>query len=343
MSDQELQRKLTEFPQIKTSAQEEKRQGVTTSDASELGEEPDALLKEYLREAKRHYAEGGYKIAEGTLRKFKEYLGDKKVSKAKLEDVREFLWERAEKGIREGTMKHYLTNLKEMYRYFATYHPELDTPDLNGLSIKDFSANLPEPIERKPLTEEEVDRLINEPSNTRDRLIIAMLYYTGLRANEIANMKVGDVDLEKRLVHVRAENAKTGKSRRVRIPRRLVPLIKTWLERDRPSYLGSQDSLCLFISKADGGLCNKQIAEIVKKNAEEVGIQEVLGETSDGRKLHKVTPHALRHTFATHLLNQGVRPEHVGKLLGHENLETTMRYAKVEEEKAFESYDEVFR
>ncbi|KXB05856.1 hypothetical protein AKJ51_04640 [candidate division MSBL1 archaeon SCGC-AAA382A20] len=342
MSDQSSQKELFDFPQDSSPNQKKVEEGEKPDvDVSEVDD--DALLEEYLQEAERRYTEGGYNVVKRTLKKFQDFLDGKNVAEAKLENVREFLWAETEEGIREGTMKHRLSDLREMYRYFATYHPELNTPNLDGLSIKDFSTNLPEPIEREALTKEEMDKLINQPSNTRNRLIIAMLYYTGQRANELANTKVDDVNLEERIVHVRAENAKLGKSRKVPIPRKLVSLIRTWLERDRPSYLGSQDSSCFFISKASGGLCNREIAEIVKKNAEEAGIQEVLGEMSDGRKMHKVTPHALRHTFATHLLNRGMRPEHVKELLGHEKLKTTMRYAKVKEEKAFESYDEVFR
>lgn len=85
----------------------------------------------------------------------------------------------------------------------------------------------------------------------------------------------------------------------------------------------------------------QQIQEIVKKHAEEAGVQDVLGKTADGKKFHKVTPHALRHTFATHLLNEGMRVEHVKKLMGHKKLKTTLGYAKVDEKNAFDSYRKI--
>lgn len=345
MSDRRFQKKLTEFLKVSdSSTQEVESWGGLKPDTSPQMDKPDELLDEFLEDAERRYSKGGYQTVRMVLKKFSSFLGEKRVAEARLKDVREFLWEQAERKVRSSTIKYYLSAVRELYRYLASYHSEADVPNLEGLSSKDFSSNLPEPIERKPLTEEEVKKLINQPSNVRDRLLLAIFRYTGLRVGEMSGLRVKDVDWKSQppRVKVRAESAKLGKPRKVPFPRRLVPLIRTWLERDRPSYLNSCNSPYLFVSKSGEKLSIQRIEKMVGEYAEKAGIQEVLGVTSDGKKFHKVTPHALRHTFATHLLNKSMRPEHVMVLMGHEQLKTTMRYAKVEEEKAFESYEEIF-
>ena len=155
------------------------------------------------------------------------------------------------------------------------------------------------------LNREEVGRLLSATANLKHRLVMMFLYYVGLRLNEARNIKWEDIDFERKLIHVKA--GKGGKDR--------VVFLHTKLE-EMLNHFGIKQGL-VFLS-ARGQKYNKMtIHQIVRKSAKKAGIKK------------NVTPHTLRHSFATHLLEGGADIRYIQALLGHKNLQTTQIYTHV--------------
>ncbi|AEC51341.1 integrase/recombinase [Pyrococcus sp. NA2] len=162
----------------------------------------------------------------------------------------------------------------------------------------------------RSLTEEEIKKVIEAAKNLRDRLILLLLYGAGLRVSELCNLKIEDVNFEKGFLIVRG--GKGGKDR-------IIPLSETLLQ-EIQRYLKTRkdNSPYLFVEIRRGKkdkLSPKTVWWIVKKYGEEAGIN--------------LTPHQLRHSFATHMLERGIDIRIIQELLGHASLSTTQIYTKV--------------
>jgi len=164
----------------------------------------------------------------------------------------------------------------------------------------------------KSLRQEEVKRLLNvvPPTRRRDRLIVLLLYTSGLRVSELCNLKIKDLDFNRSLLIVRG--GKGAKDRVVPIPQGVMEQIKAYLDgRD-------DDSEYLFVEdrrKEKGKISPKTVWYLIKKYGERAGF--------------KVTPHMLRHSFATHMLENGVDIRAIQEFLGHSSLSTTQIYTRV--------------
>lgn len=164
----------------------------------------------------------------------------------------------------------------------------------------------------KALTREEVKRLLSviPPTRKRDRLIVLLLYGAGLRVSELCNLKKNEVDLERGIIVVRG--GKGAKDRVVPIPEFLAKEIRSYLETrsDSSEYLLVEER-----RKSKDKLSPKTVWYLLRKYGEKAGVE--------------VTPHKLRHSFATHMLERGVDIRAIQELLGHSNLSTTQIYTKV--------------
>lgn len=157
------------------------------------------------------------------------------------------------------------------------------------------------------LTVEEVKKLIDATSNIKHKLIIKLLYGCGLRVSEIVNLNKGDFDFPEGLIHIKLSKGK--KDRFVKIP----DSIKDELE----SYSRLNSEKIFFPSARGGKLTTATIQKIIKNSAKKAGIKK------------NVHPHTLRHSFATHLLEQGIDLRIIQKLLGHSDIKTTQIYLSV--------------
>ncbi|MDI6881892.1 MAG: tyrosine-type recombinase/integrase [Methanothermobacter sp.] len=170
----------------------------------------------------------------------------------------------------------------------------------------------------KSLNEDEVKRLIRAVdadtrkrkfTRTRDKLILSLLYSSGLRVSELVSLNVNDIDLKERTIRIRG---KGNKDRIVLFDQKTKKLIKDYL-RER-----TQESEYLFLNRFGKPLTPRYIQITIKNYAIKAGIKK------------KVTPHILRHSFATHLLKNGVDIRAIQQLLGHSNLSTTQIYTSVD-------------
>ncbi|ASJ12874.1 site-specific tyrosine recombinase/integron integrase [Thermococcus thioreducens] len=164
----------------------------------------------------------------------------------------------------------------------------------------------------KALTREEVRKLLSviPPTRRRDRLIFLLLYGAGLRVSELCNLKKSDVDFERSLIIVRG--GKGAKDRVVPVPGFLMEAIKSYLEMrtDSSEYLIVEEG-----RREKDRISPKTVWYLLRRYGQKAGV--------------KVTPHMLRHSFATHMLENGVDIRAIQELLGHSNLSTTQIYTKV--------------
>ncbi len=177
------------------------------------------------------------------------------------------------------------------------------------------------------LTEEETERLLDapntaQPEGVRDRAVLELLYATGVRVSELASLRLDQVDLEQGLLHCRGKGSKE----------RLVPVGKSalkWLERylkmwPRPSVAGKRQPL--FLTNRGEQISREWVWSLVKDCARRAGLRDV-------------SPHTLRHTFATHLIEHGADTRSVQTLLGHSDLATTQIYTHITNLRLRASYE----
>lgn len=156
------------------------------------------------------------------------------------------------------------------------------------------------------LNKEEVNRIFEANLNLKHRLVLMFLYYTGVRLNEIINLKWEDIDIQRGVIHLKV--AKGEKERIVFLHDNLRKFVE---------YFNLKKEGFVFLSNFGKKYNKRTIQVIVKNAAKKAGIGK------------KITPHTLRHTFATHLLEAGADIRHIQKLLGHANLQTTQIYTHV--------------
>ena len=190
-----------------------------------------------------------------------------------------------------------------------------------GLAGADPSTELSGPRPKRPLPKalrlEQIERLLaspmgDEPVALRDRAMLELLYAAGLRITELVDLDVDDVDLEARSVRC---FGKGRKERIVPIGRVAAQAVDAWLVRGRPAMAPAAPAL--FCNRRGGRLTRQGGWKIVKRHAEDAGLSD------------EVSPHTLRHSFATHLIDGGADVRVVQELLGHASVNTTQVYTLV--------------
>lgn len=237
---------------------------------------------------------------------------------AQHEHLAGFLSELAEGGEERSpaspaTLQRKAACLRSFYRHLR--REELIAHDPTAeLRAPRKSQKLPQVLNR-----EEVMQLLQapkgiDPGALRDRALLEVMYACGLRASEAIDLTLADIDLEAGIVRARG---KGSKERLVPIGREAVGAVEQWLVRGRPQFVGLKDEPHLFVNHRGGGLTRQGLYKIVQRHAKAVGL--------DG----KMSPHTLRHTFATHLLAGGCDLRSVQEMLGHADVATTQIYTHV--------------
>lgn len=196
----------------------------------------------------------------------------------------------------------------------------------DGLLACDPTSRLERPKISRPvgdvLSLEEVKKLLAQPDATtalglRDRALLEVLYGTGLRRNELLGLDLADVRQDEREVIVR--HGKGGKGRVVPVGRAAWKALTAYLERGRASLVKQRAGVecAVFVTSAGGRLKATRLRVLLQHFAAGAGIAR------------RLTPHSMRRTYATHLIQNGVSVRHVQVLLGHESLETTARYLRL--------------
>jgi integrase/recombinase XerD len=260
------------------------------------------------------------------LRSFIEYLDESKVALdcVDAEFVSKFVAELRVGGLSESSIARKVVALRSWYAFM-----EKDSGIKN--LVKDY---LPPKIPKrlpKALTIDEVSRLINSCDDSiigiRNRAILEVLYATGARVSEIVSLNVGDISKGEDAVVTVKVKGKGGKERLVPLGSYAQIALDQYLVRARPVLLKKKTVSALFINESLGTRLSRQSGwQVVKDSADKAKI------------VSAVSPHSLRHSFATHLLDGGADIRVVQELLGHSSVTTTQIYTLVTIDKLRESY-----
>jgi integrase/recombinase XerD len=180
----------------------------------------------------------------------------------------------------------------------------------------------------KVLSRDDVGRLLASPRGTgplalRDRALLELMYACGLRVSEAVGLLVGDVDLEERMLRARG---KGSKERLVPIGREAAGAVQAYCSRGRTALVGLSGESHLFVNHRGRGLTRQGLHRIVAQHANKAGLRS------------QMTPHTLRHTFATHLLSGGCDLRSLQEMLGHADLTTTQIYTHLSSERLRDAY-----
>lgn len=248
----------------------------------------------------------------------------KPLHQATAADLQAFLSQRMEGGSSPRSAARQLSTIRRFFRYLLR----------EGIISEDPTLSIARPKLGRPLpksmTESEVEALLaapdtRKPLGVRDRTMLEVLYATGLRVSELVSLRREQVNLQQGTVRV------TGKGDRQRI----IPLGEeaiVWLERylaeARPDILNGRETAYLFPTSRSESMTRQAFWHLIKRYANRAQIQQDL------------SPHTLRHAFATHLLNHGADLRVVQMLLGHSDLSTTQIYTHVAKRRLQEVHEE---
>jgi integrase/recombinase XerD len=184
----------------------------------------------------------------------------------------------------------------------------------------------------KPLSPQEIDELLEQPArrNTpeakRDRAMLELMYATGLRVTELVSLDVQNIRLDSETPHVRVVG-KGNRERQLAILEQPAQEVSEYISFARPRLVGERNEMALFVNRRGERLTRQGFWLILKSYALEAGLE--------GR----VTPHTLRHSFATHMLRGGADIRAVQEMLGHANISTTQVYTQVSRDHIREAYE----
>lgn len=238
-------------------------------------------------------------------------------SNATQADLLAFLSHRISHGIKASTTGRELSCMKRFYRYLLRQGKISSDPTVNIDSPK-VSRHLP-----TSLTEPEVDALlaapdIQQPLGLRDRAMLEMLYATGLRVTELVGLQASQVRQDMGIVHIMG---KGNKERLVPFGDEALHWMNLYMQQARPLILAGKHSTRLFVTTRGDAMSRQAFWYLIKRYADQAGIAKPL------------SPHTLRHAFATHLLNHGADLRVVQLLLGHTDISTTQIYTHVARER----------
>lgn len=260
------------------------------------------------------------------LQQFVNFLGTRVRRPSELESrhLRAFLAELHRAGYARKSLGRKIACVRTFIR-FLLRNGVLDKNPAVGLRTPRESRSLPE-----VLTVEETEQLLEDTAGTdwfsiRDRAILELFYSSGLRVSELVGLNLQDVDLENRVLLVR------GKGKRERMApfgRVAAAALKAWLDvRGAVAREGKWDKEALFLNRYGRRISQRSIARMLAKRVKRAGIKK------------HVSPHTLRHSFATHLLDNGADIRSVQELLGHKQLATTQVYTHISSARMKQVYD----
>lgn len=248
------------------------------------------------------------------LAAFEGWLGKKKLSLDAVTraELLNYLAANVRQGLSPRSSARRLSTLRRFYRYLLR----------EGLIGEDPTADVRSPSLGRPLpksvTEASVEKLLAAPPETtlgvRDRAMLETMYASGLRVSELVALALNELDLTTGLVRV---TGKGGKERIVPLGDEATSRLGDYLKGARPSLLGEQKSGAVFLTRRGQPMTRQAFWQLIKRYSAAAGIDSSL------------SPHSLRHAFATHLLNHGADLRSVQMLLGHADLSTTQIYTHV--------------
>lgn len=263
-----------------------------------------SLEESILKELRiRRYSEETIKNYTFCLKKFFEFHNEKNPEEISHLEVKDYMLNLVEKGYSRSTQNQHINAIKFYYEQVL------------GRKREFYHIKRPRKENKLPivLSKEEVQNLINQISNKKQKTVVSLIYSSGLRVGEAINMKIEDVDSKRMVLNIRG--SKGNKDRQVPLSKKVLEMLRGYYRQYRPREY-------LFNGFGD------------KQKYSPTSIRAVLNRASKKAEIKKkISPHTLRHSYATHLLESGIDLRYIQELLGHNDIDTTKVYLHISQKK----------
>ncbi len=283
----------------------------------------DKLIEDYERylSLERNYSPNTVKAYINDINNFNIFI-KKSLLQVNPTDIRNYL--KHINNLTTRTISHNISSLKSLYNYLQIIDLIKNNP-IDEIDRPKLEKKMP-----TYLSLEEVSNLLNikveNEYNSRDKAILELLYSSGIRISELTNMELSNIDLDECIIRIMGKGSKE----------RIIPLgdyainsLQDYINNYR-FKLNKKNSSYVFLNNRGGQLSRQFIFKTIKNECIKKGIKK------------NVSPHTLRHTFATHLLKNGADLRIIQELLGHENLSTTQIYTHLTNDKLKSDYEEYY-
>ena len=283
------------------------------------------LITEFLRYLliDKGYSENTIESYKRDLNKFLEYNKNTSIDNISNEDLKKYIKYLNDNGLNEKSIARNISSLKSFYK-FLVISKYISSNTSDSLYLPKIKKSLP-----STLTEEEVMSLLDidltDNFSYRNKAMLELLYATGLRVSELINLKLQDIDFSQDIIRTFGKGSKE----------RIIPIgdyAKEYLEKYiyeyRSSMLKKDNNEYIFLNNHGKQMTRQGFFKIIKKIAKEKGINKEL------------SPHTLRHSFASHLLKYGADLRTIQELLGHSDISTTQIYTHITNEELKQNYNE---
>ncbi len=256
--------------------------------------------------------------------KFAIFVRERKltVSTVSRGDVVDFLGTLYRKGLDSRSVARHLVTIRGFFR-FLLMEETISKDPAGDIESPKFRQSLPD-----FLSLEEVDKLLRQPDvsavvGLRDKTMIELMYSTGLRVSELCGLRLADIQIDAGCIRC---IGKGNKERIVPVGRQALAGVQDYMRKSRPDLLGSHSSPYLFLHTRGSKLSREAFWKMLSEYGRKAGLRKSL------------SPHMLRHSFATHLLDRGADLRSVQMMLGHSDISTTQIYTHVVEERLKQVY-----
>lgn len=281
------------------------------------------IIKEFLNHCltEKALSLNTVKSYENDLKNFVHFLTSKGITpfQCKKDDVTEYLISQKEKGYNASSIARAISSLRQFFR-FLIMNGKISHDPVEGLKSPKLWLRLPKALDigdvRKLLK-----IMVNSKYFQRDIAMLELMYACGLRVSELVGLKVSDINFEAGFIRVRG---KGEKERIVPVAQRTLERVKKYLLELRPKLIKKKTTDFLFLNNRGYPLTRQRFWQNLKAMGRVAGIN--------------VTPHMIRHSFATHLLEGGVDLRSLQKMLGHSDISTTQIYTKISMDRLRKEY-----
>lgn len=274
-------------------------------------------------EVEANYSKNTINSYENDLNKFEEYYKSKDLLKITSKDIEKYIQTLSD--LAPTTVSHNISSLKTFYSYFLKQGRVSNNPT-DGIKSPKLGIHLP-----TYLTIDEVNKLLDievtDAFSSRNKAILELMYATGLRISEVISLEFKNIDYDECIIRVMG---KGSKERIVPVNDYAIKYLKEYIDNYRPELVKNDINNYIFLNNHGRMLTRQGIFKMIKNYAALKNIKKTIG------------PHTLRHTFATHLLENGADLRVIQELLGHSDISTTQIYMHLTKEALHNEYKKYF-
>ena len=276
---------------------------------------------EYLIIDKK-YSENTIKAYNNDLKKFKNFIKNKTINNIDENSIKDYLKYLNKQNNDTKTISHNISTLRSFYK-FLLIEKKVNKNPMEYIELPKTKKSLP-----KTLSIEEIDKLLDinltDAFSFRNKAMLELMYSSGLRVSELINVKIHDIDVSNCIIRIMG---KGSKERIVPLGDYAIKYIELYLKEYREKLIKRELNDYLFLNNHGNKMTRQGFFKILKQIAKEKNIKT------------EFSPHTLRHSFATHLLNGGADLRSIQEMLGHSDISTTQIYTHVSKEKLKENYN----